>query len=87
IYGSVAKASNTASSDIDLLLVSDTLTCADVFAELEQVTSKLGRPINPTVYAPAELRKRIAAGNAFIQRVLAQPKLWLTGSASDLPAE
>ena len=34
VYGSVAKGSATASSDIDLLLVSDTLTLEEVFRRL-----------------------------------------------------
>src|SRR3990170_4631972 len=47
VYGSVAKRSNTAASDIDVMLVSDSLTYADLFAELEQASALLGRKVNP----------------------------------------
>lgn len=86
VYGSVAKGSDTASSDIDLMLVSDALTYADAMAALDPLMERLGREINPTLYSPAELRKRIAEGNSFITRVLAQPRLWLIGSDDALAA-
>jgi hypothetical protein len=34
----------------------------------------------------AELRKRREAGNAFVERVLAQPKLWVIGGEDGLSA-
>lgn len=84
VYGSVAKRQDTAASDIDLMLVSDQLTYADVFAVLEQVGNRLARPVNPTILTRKELAKRIAGDNAFVTRVLAQPKLWLIGHDDDL---
>ncbi len=86
VYGSVAKGCDTASSDIDLLLVSDTLTYSEVMLALHPLVERLGRPINPTLYTRADLRKRIAAGNSFITRMLAQPRLWLLGGEHDLGA-
>lgn len=86
VYGSVAKGRDTATSDIDLMVVSDNLTHADMFGALEDAAVGLGRPVNPTVYTREELFKRLKRGNAFVKRVLAQPKLWLIGSEDDLTA-
>lgn len=86
VYGSVAKGSDTASSDIDLMLVSDDLTYPEVMTALHPVIERLGREINPTLYTPADLRKRIAAGNSFITRVLAVPNTWLVGSENAIAA-
>ncbi len=86
VYGSVAKGSDTAASDIDLMLVTEDLTYPEVMAALHPLIERLGRDINPTLYTPADLRKRIAAGNSFITRVLAQPRLWLIGGEHDLAA-
>ncbi|WP_395120675.1 nucleotidyltransferase domain-containing protein [Rhodanobacter sp. FW102-FHT14D06] len=86
VYGSVAKGTDTAASDIDLMLVSDALAYADVMAALHPLIEHLGREINPTLYTRAELRKRLAAGNSFVTRVLAQPRLWVIGSEHDLTA-
>ena len=86
VFGSVAKGTDTASSDIDLMLVSDALTYADAMAALHPLMERLGREINPTLYTRAELRKRIAEGNSFVTRVLAQPRLWLIGNDDALAA-
>ena len=87
IYGSVAKQVDTASSDIDLMVVSDDLTYGDVFSALENVIEKLQRTVNPTVYSEAELNKRVKGENGFVKRVLSQPKLWVIGSADDISTE
>lgn len=86
VYGSIAKGSDTASSDIDVMIVSDTLGYADVIGALHPYYERLGREINPTVYSRAELRKRIKTGNAFVTRVLEQPKIWLIGDKDALTA-
>lgn len=84
VYGSVAKQSDTAQSDIDVMVVSAGLSYADVFGALEGATVSLGRKVNPTLYTPAELAKRITQDNAFVSRVLQQPKIWLIGNEEQL---
>ena len=86
VYGSIAKRQDTAASDIDLMVVSDTLTYADVFGVLEPVQVRLGRTINPTVYSRKELAQRVKKRTAFVTRVLAQPKIWVIGSENDIAA-
>jgi predicted nucleotidyltransferase len=84
VYGSVAKREDTASSDIDLMLISSDLAYSDLYAHLEDVSQRLGRTVNPTIYTPQELAKRVKGKEAFATRVLAQPKLWLIGGEDDL---
>ena len=84
VYGSVAKRSDTAASDIDLMVVSDSLTYADLYAAVEQASARLGRKVNPTVYSRKELARRVKQKNAFVTRVLVQPRIWLIGAESDL---
>jgi predicted nucleotidyltransferase len=84
VFGSVAKRQDTAASDIDLMLISDRLGYADVFAALEAVSVRLGRPVNPTLMTRKELAKRVKNDNAFVTRVLSQPKLWLIGGEDEL---
>jgi hypothetical protein len=38
------------------------------------------------VYSRRELAKRMKQGNAFVTRVMAQPKVWLIGGEDDLGA-
>ncbi len=86
VYGSVAAGKDTASSDIDLLLVSDALAYPDLMTVLHPLAERLGREINPTIYTRADLRQRMASGNSFVTRVLQQPRLWLTGGDDELAA-
>jgi predicted nucleotidyltransferase len=87
VYGSVSKQQDTSHSDVDVLIVSAELGYADVFGALESAATKLGRKVNPTLYTPAELAKRITKDNAFVMRVLQQPKIWLIGAEEDLYAQ
>ena len=84
VFGSVAKREDTASSDIDLMLVSDDLAYSDLYAALEAASQRLGRTVNPTIYTSKELAKRVKSKEAFATRVLGQPKLWLIGGEDDL---
>lgn len=86
VYGSIAKGEDTASSDVDLMVISPNLTQAELYGALENTTVKLGRPIHPTVYTRAELEKKIRDQNAFVTRVLAQPKIWILGAEDALAA-
>ena len=79
VYGSVARREDTAASDVDVLIVSDALGYAEVFGALESAAQTLGRAINPTLYTRAELARRRAQDNAFVTRVLDQPRIWLMG--------
>lgn len=81
IYGSVAKQTDTAQSDIDLMLVGDDLSLAEVLTLLLPVETRLGRRINPNCYTPMEYSKRLTEADSFVNRVLAQPTLPLFGEA------
>lgn len=83
IYGSVAKRADTTRSDIDLLVVSDSLGYQDLIRALQPAERRLGRKISPTLYSTAELAKKRSGRNAFVLRVLEQPKIFLIGSDRD----
>jgi hypothetical protein len=68
------------------MVVSDTLSYAEVFAVLEEATTKLGRTVNPTMYSRKELDKRVRSDNAFIKRVWSQPRLPVIGVVDELAA-
>jgi hypothetical protein len=46
---------------------------------------RLGRSINTTIYTASDLRQRLKEGNAFLTRILEQPKIWIIGNESDIP--
>ena len=85
IYGSVAKQTDTAQSDIDLMLVGENLTLNEILTLLMPLETQLGRKINPSSYTPAEYARRLAEPDSFVNRVLAQVTLPLIGDV-DAPA-
>lgn len=86
IYGSVARGEDTASSDIDLLVVSDALAYADLMTVLADVEKSLGRPINPSIYTAEQIKDKLEANNAFLTRLMDQPRIWLKGGEDDIGA-
>lgn len=79
IFGSIAKGESTAGSDVDLLVISDDLTHGEVYSALADAERRLGRRINPSVYTRSVLVQRQRQDNAFVTRILSQPKIWLVG--------
>lgn len=82
VYGSVARAAETAASDVDVLVLGD-LDLADAVEALHPAQDRLGREINPMVYRPADFAAALAAGNTWACEVVARPKLFLIGDAGD----
>ena len=84
VYGSVAKGTDGARSDIDLMVISDTLRYADLFEALQAAEAVLGRAINPTVMTVAQWRAKRARADSFAARVASQSRVFVIGSDDDL---
>ena len=80
LYGSIVKQTDTATSDIDLLLVSDELTLEEVYSVLAPVENLLDRTVSPTLYTSKEFSHRRKTKNSFLARVLKGPYIVLMGS-------
>ena len=83
VYGSVAKQSDTAESDIDVMLVGRDLTLSDILEQLLPVEEILCRKINPTCYTVHEFKKRLSDADSFVNKVLSQPTLQIFGNMDD----
>lgn len=84
VFGSVAKRGDTAASDIDVLVLTDNLDYADVFAALQAAEAQLARHVNPTLYSRTDWRRKCKEGHAFVTRIMSQPKIMLIGTEADL---
>jgi predicted nucleotidyltransferase len=84
VFGSIAKGVDTAGSDVDLLVISDHLTYAELFGALEAASTQLARQVNPTIHTSAEFTERIRTRNPFLTKVLGQPRIWVIGGDDDL---
>ncbi len=77
LYGSVVMGTDTAQSDIDILIVAEEVTLEDVYSALAPVETDLDRKINPTLYTSQEFAARKASKNAFLTRVISGEHLVL----------
>lgn len=85
VFGSIARGEETAGSDIDLMIIGN-LGLRAVTSLLSGVADQIGREINPHVLRRAEFLKRKAAGESFLMRVLAAPKVFAVGDPHEFEA-
>jgi predicted nucleotidyltransferase len=83
IYGSIAKGTEHAESDVDVMIVAEGLALTAVLDCLMPIEPHLRRKLTPTVYTPAAYARRRAEPDSFINRVLAQPTLPLLGAQDE----
>jgi len=79
VYGSIAKGTEHAGSDVDVFILSDTLSYSATLSCLEVAEQQLNRKIEPTVMNTGELLERLLNKQSFIGRVIDQKKIWLLG--------
>ena len=83
VFGSVAKGSERATSDIDLLIVTDKLAYSEIYSALLPAEQALARPVSPTVFTRAEWKRKRARPDSFTARINAQPRLFVIGRDDD----
>lgn len=86
IYGSMATQTDNAESDVDLMIISNTLTYAEIFKLLAPAETQLSRKINPTFYTQTEWSRKNKMNNNFIAQLIKQPKIFLIGTEHQLNA-
>lgn len=86
VYGSIAKGTATAASDIDLLVVAEDLTLEDLYCALEPAEQQLQRKVSPTLYTVKEFARRRVVGNPFMTKVLTGENIVLIGDAHAIAA-
>lgn len=83
VFGSMARGTQSAGSDIDLLVVGE-VGFAELVQALYPLQQALQREINPVLYTAEEFRRRAQSGEAFVRHFLDQPNVFLTGDKDDL---
>jgi predicted nucleotidyltransferase len=84
VYGSIAKGTDTKESDVDIMLVGEDLSYADVMELIMPAEVILQRPINPTLYTREEFQSRLKDEQSFLKRVKEQPTLMIKGDLNDV---
>jgi predicted nucleotidyltransferase len=83
VFGSVAQGSDTALSDVDVMVIGE-VDFGEVVNLVFDAQTTLQREINPKVFSTVDWQTKLAANSSFVLDVLAKPKLFLIGSQDDL---
>ena len=83
IFGSVAAGTETAASDVDVLVVT-ARSFVDVVRALHPAQLELGREINPVVYNAGEFHRLVKNSDSFVLNLLVGPHIFLIGTNHDL---
>lgn len=84
VYGSIAKGSDTARSDIDLMIIGEKLGYSETYSALQKAETILARPVNPNLMTMSEWTKKLKNKNSFVAKIMSQPKLFIFGSEDEL---
>ncbi len=87
VYGSVARGTDTAHSDIDLMVIGDELNYSELYAALQDVEDVLRRRISPTFLSLKDWQRKASGKGSFVSKVDASPKIFVFGSEKDLSYE
>ncbi|MEA2940668.1 MAG: hypothetical protein QOD09_1197 [Bradyrhizobium sp.] len=84
VYGSIAKSKDTASSDIDVMIIGEGLVYGEVFSALQKAEKHLARPVNPNLMTTNDWGRKVKSKSAFVTKILNQPKLFVFGNEDEL---
>jgi hypothetical protein len=80
----VAKQTDTAASDIDLMVIGRGLSYSEIYEGLHKAERDLQRAVNPTVLSPEEWKKQLNEKRSFANRIVQQNKLYIVGDEREL---
>jgi len=85
VFGSIARATEHAGSDVDVIVIGD-IGFSDVLTAMHAAQGTLQREINPKVFSPDEWRSKLESRSSFLLEVLTKPRIFLIGQQHDLDA-
>ena len=87
IYGSVAKGTDRADSDIDLMVIGDRLNYSDLYGAAQNAERKLIRRVNPLFLSPDDWQRKVSDRGSVFSKIGKSPKIFIVGSEKDIESE
>jgi predicted nucleotidyltransferase len=85
IFGSFAQGTETATSDIDLMVIGE-MTSRELSGYLAPLKAQLDREFNPVLIRAHEFQANVERGDPFTQTILNEPNVFLIGGEDGLEA-
>lgn len=83
IFGSIAKKTDHAASDVDVLVMGDALDYSGLMNACLDLQPRIGRTINVKVFRADEFRRESTKPDSFVARVRAEPVIELIEDSDD----
>jgi len=84
VFGSVAKGSDTADSDVDVLVIGDGLNYSDLYTAAQEAELTLKRPVRPLFMSSHDWQRRASDEGSVLNKISQSPKLFFIGSEDEL---
>src|SRR5260370_2794913 len=84
VFGYVGDGMENFSSDVDMVVISNSVSGSELILGIRSAERQLGREVNPSLYKRDEFRSRVAEGHHFLANVLRGRKLFLIGDEDEL---
>ncbi|MDI1264079.1 MAG: nucleotidyltransferase domain-containing protein [bacterium] len=84
VYGSVAKQTDTANSDIDLMVIGDDLDYSDLYTAAQLAERTLRRKVNPLFLSQRDWQRKASDTGSVVSKISSSPKIFIIGSERDL---
>ena len=84
VYGSVAKGTDTADSDIDLMVIGDDLDYSDLYGAAQNVETKLRRKVHVLFLSSEDWHRKTSDKGSVFNKISRSPKIFVIGSEKDL---
>ncbi len=83
IYGSVARGTETATSDVDMLVVGDNVNEDSVLYSIAKIEKNIGREINISIWTEKEFRQKSSERIPLIREILKTPIIMTAGDKNE----
>lgn len=84
VYGSIAKGTDTAESDIDLMVIGDNLNYSDLYGAAQNIEIKLRRKVHPLFLSVEDWHLKTSSKGSVFHKISSSPKIFIVGSDKDL---
>ena len=85
IFGSMAKGTANANSDIDLFVIGD-CGLREITRRIHSVASQIGQEVNPYAISQADFARRLHDNDHFLREIVNTPKIFLKGMDNEFIA-
>jgi predicted nucleotidyltransferase len=84
VYGSVAKGTDTAQSDVDLMVIGDELNYSDLYSAAQSAEDELRRKVNPLFLSFNDWQRKASDRGSVVNKISGSPKIFVIGSEKEL---